>query len=139
MHGQYTRSRDRQLISEEDMFLRMSRGDLKAETENEIIVAQDQALQTKYYVSNILQTERNSKYRLCKQLDETVEHIISACLILAEEQYIKRHDRVCVQLHFNICKDIGVKWDNEQWYDYVSKRVKTSRENKVKILWNQQV
>jgi len=109
MHGQYTRSRDRQLISEEDMFLRMSRGDLKAETENEIIVAQDQALQTKYYVSNILQTERNSKYRLCKQLDETVEHIISACLILAEEQYIKRHDRVCVQLHFNICKDIGVK------------------------------
>jgi hypothetical protein len=47
MHCHYTRSRDRQLISEEDMFLRLSRGDLKDETESEIIAAHDQALQTK--------------------------------------------------------------------------------------------
>ena len=33
---------------------------------------------------------------------ETVENIISACPILAKEKYIKRTDRVCVQLHFNI-------------------------------------
>ena len=34
------------------------------------------------------------------------------CLILAKEQYTKRHDSVCAQLHFNICKEIGVKSDN---------------------------
>ena len=28
---------------------------------------------------------------------------------LAKEQYIKRHDRVCAQLHFNICKETGVQ------------------------------
>ena len=39
---------DRQFISEEDMFLWLSKGDLKAETESEIVAAQDQALQTKY-------------------------------------------------------------------------------------------
>ena len=33
MHGQYIRDIDRQLISEEDMFLWFSEGDLKAETE----------------------------------------------------------------------------------------------------------
>jgi hypothetical protein len=27
--------------------------------------------------------------------DETVEHIITACPILAREQYVKRHDSVC--------------------------------------------
>jgi hypothetical protein len=32
MHGQYTRNIDRQFISEEDTFLWLSRGDLKAET-----------------------------------------------------------------------------------------------------------
>jgi hypothetical protein len=48
-HGQYIRNIDRQLISEEDTFLRLSKGDLKAETESEIVAAQDQALQTKYY------------------------------------------------------------------------------------------
>jgi hypothetical protein len=34
MHGQYIRNMDRQLISEEDTFLWLSKGDLKAETES---------------------------------------------------------------------------------------------------------
>ena len=46
MHGQYIRNIDRQLISEEDTFLWLLKGDLKAETEIEIVAAQDQALQT---------------------------------------------------------------------------------------------
>jgi hypothetical protein len=54
MHGQYVRSIDRQLISEEDTFLCLSKGDLKAETESEIVAAQDQALQTKYYATKFL-------------------------------------------------------------------------------------
>jgi hypothetical protein len=60
-----------------------------------------------------------------------VEHIISVCPILAKEQYTKRHDRVCAQLHFNICKEIGVKLDNKNWYDHVPKSVATSYEGKV--------
>ena len=95
LHGQYIRSIDRQLISQEDTFFWLSKGDLKAETESEIVAAQDQALQTKYYATKILNTETDSKCRLCQQFDETIDHIISACPILAKEQYIKRHDRVC--------------------------------------------
>jgi hypothetical protein len=94
-HGLYIRSTDRQLISIEDTFLWLSRGDLTRETECEIIAAQDQALQTKYHA----ETETDSQCRLCQKSDETIQHIISACPILATEQYIKRHDRVCAQLH----------------------------------------
>ena len=61
MHGQYIRNIDRQLISEEDAFLWLSKGDLKAETESEMVAAQDQALQTKYYATKILSTETDSK------------------------------------------------------------------------------
>ena len=68
MHGQYIRNIDRQRISEEDMFLWLMKGDLKAETESEIVAAQDQALPTKYYVTKILNTETDSKCRLCQQL-----------------------------------------------------------------------
>jgi len=57
MHGQYIRNIDRQLISEEDTFLWLWKGDLKAETESEIVAAQDHALQTKYYATKILNTE----------------------------------------------------------------------------------
>jgi len=66
MHGQYIRNIDRKLITEEDTFLWLSKGDLKAETETEIVAAQGQALQTKYYATKILNTETDTKCcRLC--------------------------------------------------------------------------
>ena len=139
MHGQYNRNIDRQLISEEDTFLWLSKGGLKAETVSEIVAAQDLALQTKYCTTKILNTETDGKCRLCQQFDETIDHIISACPILAKEQYIKRHDTVCAQLHFNICKETAVQLDKKHWYEHVPKSVETSQGRKVTILWNQQI
>ena len=75
--------------------------------------------------------------RLCQQFDETIDHIISACPILAKEQYTKRHDSVCAQLRFNICNETGVQLDKKHWYE--PKSVETSKGGKVTILWNQQV
>jgi hypothetical protein len=77
------------------------------------VAAQDQTLQTKYYATKILNTKTDNKCRLCHQFDETIDHIISACPILAKEQYPKRHDRVGAQLHFNICKETGVELDKK--------------------------
>jgi hypothetical protein len=82
----------------------MSRRDLKGETKSEITAAQYQALLIKYYVTKLLHTERDNKCKLCQTIDERIDHIISACLMLAEEEYIKLHYRVCAQLHCNICK-----------------------------------
>jgi len=58
MHGQRIRNMGRQLISEEDTFFCLSKGDLKAETESEIVAGQDQALNTNHYATKILHTER---------------------------------------------------------------------------------
>jgi hypothetical protein len=137
-HWQYIRNMDRQLISEEDTFLWLSKGDLKAETESEIVAAQHQALNTKHYATKILYTETESKCRLCQQFDETIDHIISACPMLAKEQYVKRHDKVSAQIHFNICKEKGVQLDKKHWYEHVPKSVVTNQGGKVTMLWNQQ-
>jgi hypothetical protein len=58
MHGRYIRSKYRQLIGEEDLFLWLSRGDLKEETESEVITGQGKASQTKYHVTKII-TNKN--------------------------------------------------------------------------------
>ena len=68
-----------------------------------------------------------------------MEHIIPACPMLAKEEYTKRRDRVCVQIHCDMCKETGVKLDNEHLYEQVPKSVDTSHEVKVTILRNQQV
>jgi hypothetical protein len=91
------------------------------------VAAQDQALNTKYYATKIPHTETDSKCRLCQQLDETIDHIISACPVLAKEQYVKRHDKVSAQIHFKICKEIGVQLDKKQRYEQVPKSVVTNQ------------
>jgi hypothetical protein len=113
MHGQYIRSTDKHLISEEDTFLWLSKGDLKAEKGSEIVAAQDQALQTKHRATEILHTETDSKCRSCHQFEYRADRIVSACPVLAKEPYIKRHDRVRAQLYFNICKELNV-YRNQQ-------------------------
>jgi hypothetical protein len=96
-------------------------------------------LQTKYHATRILQTVTDNKCRLCHQFEETVHHITSTYPILVKEQYIKQNGRVCAQLHFNVCKELGVKLDSEFRYEHVPKSVETSQVGKVTILWNQQV
>jgi len=55
---------DKELIGGEDTFLLLLRGYLKEEAGSEIMAAKDQALQTKYHATNILQTETESKCRM---------------------------------------------------------------------------
>jgi len=86
----------------------------------------------------MLQTEADGKCSIRQQFNETVEHIILACSILAKEHYIQRHDSVCAQLHFNTCEETGVKLDNEHWYKNAPKLVK-SPEDKITMLWNPQL
>jgi hypothetical protein len=47
---------------------------------------------------------------------------------VAKEQYIKRNDGFCVQIHLNIRKENGVKLDIEHWYDHAPKLVERVRE-----------
>jgi hypothetical protein len=103
------------------------------------VAAQDRALNTKYYGTKTLHTERYSKCRLWQQHDETIDHITSACPILAKEQYVKRHDKVSAQIHCNICKETGVQLDEKHWYEHVPNSVVTNQGGKVTIPWNQQV
>ena len=81
---QYVRSTDWQHSSVEDTILWLQRGDLKGETESEIIASQDKALQTRYHATNILQTETDSTFRLCRQFDAAMEHIVPASPILTK-------------------------------------------------------
>jgi hypothetical protein len=54
MLGQYIMSIDRQVISEEDAFVWLLNGDMTAETESEILKANDQALQHKCHATEVL-------------------------------------------------------------------------------------
>jgi hypothetical protein len=73
------------------------------------VVAEDQAMSTYY-----LKEEIESRCRLCKEYEETIDHLTSRCPILAKSEYVIRHDRVCTHLHYSICKTLGIE-TTENW------------------------
>jgi hypothetical protein len=79
-------------------------GNPEAEIQSEIIAAQVQALQTKYYETKILKTETGSKCKLCQQYDgQTGLYYISVPRIGKRTMY-KRYDRECAELQGNRSK-----------------------------------
>jgi len=102
MHGQLPRNLDEKLVDIEQSYRWLKSGDIKGETENTIVAAQDQAISKNNFKNKILKKEIQSKCRLCKQHEETMEHLTSGCPILVKNEYIMRHDKVCTHLHYSI-------------------------------------
>jgi hypothetical protein len=73
------------------------------------VAAQDQAISTNYFKRKILKEEIESGCRLCREYEETIDHLTSRCPILAKSEYVIRHDKVCTHLHYSICKTLGIE------------------------------
>jgi hypothetical protein len=76
-------------------------GNIKGETEGTPVAGQDQALSTNYFKNRILKEEDDSKCRLCKHHEETIDHLTSGCLSLAKNEYLMRH-KVGAHWHYLI-------------------------------------
>jgi len=75
MHRQLPRNLDEKLVDIEQSYRWLKPGDIKGETESTIVAAQDQAISTKYFKNKSLKEETESKCRLCKQYEETIDHL----------------------------------------------------------------
>ena len=86
---------------------------MKAETEPVITAAQDQALNTKSHKTKFMKISNVSKFKLSTSMDETREHVLSGCQVLAGTEYIKRPNEVAKLLHRNLWEKCGVKTQKE--------------------------
>ena len=77
MHGQLPRNLDEKLVDIEQSYRWLKSGDIKGKTESTKVAAQDQAISTNYFKNKILKEEIESKCRLCKQHEETIDHLTS--------------------------------------------------------------
>ena len=93
----------------------LRKGNLKRETESLLIPTQDNAIRINHIKARIDKDQQNSKFRLCDDRDETINHIISECSKLAQREYTARHDWVGKVIHGEVCKK--VKFDHtNKWY-----------------------
>ena len=85
MHEQLPRNLDEKFVDIEQGYRWLKSGDTEVETESTMVTAQDQAISTK---KRKLKEETERKCRLCKQHEETIDHLTSGCSILAKNEYL---------------------------------------------------
>ena len=105
----------------------MARGDLKRETESLLIAAQDQALAINSVKKAIHKTADCDKCRLCGLKVE------SACKMLAQREYKRRHDKVCTYVHWHLCHIKGFS-AGDKWYTHRAEKV--LKDEHTKLLWD---
>ena len=109
---------------------------LRYETESLLCAAQEQALATKYVCSKIWKQGTDVKCRLCGEQYETIHHIVSGCKMLAQTQYLHRHNQVGKYVHWCILKNIGMKV-NDCWLKHVPEEV--VQHNSTIVMWDKAI
>ena len=71
-----------------------------------------------------------SKCRIFSQYEETMDHIVSGCEVLAKKEYISRHNNAAAYLHWSICKDHDIEI-SDKWYLQESETVMHNKGKKV--------
>ena len=70
MHGQFVRQTE-EILGNKSWFW-LKKGSVKKETESLIMAAQEQALATNLMKARIYQTQEDSKCRMCRKVDESI-------------------------------------------------------------------
>ena len=109
MRGQMPSNLNEKLVVNERSYRWLKFGDIQGETESTIVAAPDETIVTNYFKNKILKEEIDSKCRLCKQREETIDHITSGYRILAKNGPLMRSDEVCAHLRYSVCKALVIE------------------------------
>ena len=101
LHGQHFRQTKE--FSDTESWRWLREGELKKETEGLIMAAQTQSLRTNVLKAKIDKSTSDATCRVCKQAEETVDHIVGGCSKFAQNEYKRRHDCVARALNWDLC------------------------------------
>ena len=82
----------------------MRKGDIKKETEGLVLAAQEQALRTNAIKAIIEGQNVTALCRMCREKQESVNHIICECSKLAPTDYRARQDNVARIIPWHLAK-----------------------------------
>ena len=96
LHGMYHQQID-EVVDIKKTYQWLEKAGLKDSTEALIMAAQEQELSTRSVEAGIYHTRQDPRWRLCKDVPETVQHIIDAEKMQAGAAYMECHNQVVAQ------------------------------------------
>lgn len=108
------------------------------ETEAFMCAIQDRIIPTRNYQKFICKIpEITDECRKCGEVGETIEHIVSGCKILAEGEYLARHNNVAKVIHQELAQRTGFIAETVPNYRYAPSAVLES--DRYKLTWDRSV
>ena len=102
LHGQYLKQTKE--VRSDHCWALLQNGDLKRETESLIVAAQNQTIQTNLVKARIDKSQGDYLCRVCRKVDESIDHIVSSCSKLAQKEYKRRHDNLGKIVHWILAR-----------------------------------
>ena len=102
LHGQYLRQTKE--VRSDQCWTWLQNGDLKRETESLIVAAQNQSIRTNLVKARIDKSQGDPLCRMCRKVDESIDHIVSGCSKLAQKEYKRRHGNLGKIVHWKLAR-----------------------------------
>ena len=67
--------------------------------------------------AKIDKSQGDSLCRMCRKVDESIDHIVSGCSKLAQKEYKGRHDNLGKIVHWKLASKCNFE-AGEKWYEY---------------------
>jgi hypothetical protein len=119
LHGRHYKEMNKEYIDKVASNKWLQVGDLFGETEGFIIAIQDKVILTKNYRKHIIKDGTvEDKCRKCHLTGETIEHIVSGCPLLAQTEYLHRHNQIANIIHQKIAIKYKLIDQSTSYYKY---------------------
>lgn len=119
LHGKHLYIMSNEHVNKQDSYKWLQKGQLYPETEGFIIAIQDQVIATKNYQKHIMkQTHVKDTCRKCHLHQESIEHVIGGCKMLAGTAYTERHNIAAKIIHQALALKLKLTTEQTQYYNY---------------------
>ena len=97
------------------------------------MAAQNRSIRTNLVKAKIDKSQGDYLCRMCRKVDESIDHIASGCSKLAQKEYKGRHENLGKIVHWKLARKSNFE-AGDKWYEYEPKSVLEDED--YKILWD---
>ena len=98
-----------------------------------MVAAQNQSIRTILVKAKFERSQGDSLCRMCRKVDESIDHIVNGCCKLAQKEYKRSHDNLGKILHWKLARKFNFE-AGDKWYEHEPESVLENED--YKILWN---
>ena len=97
------------------------------------MAAQNQSIRSNLFKARIGKSQGDSLCRVCRKVDESIDHVVSGCSKLAQKECERRHDNLGKIVHWKFARKCNFE-AGDKWNEHEPKSVLESED--YKILWD---